>query len=79
MLLTELDVPAQVSKTCGKVDLTELKVDGLAKTVEGYEVKIAPRQRLQMTVCISWQNSITCDYVVSRRGRRGPKTRSTKQ
>eukprot|EP00439_Symbiodinium_sp_Y106_P079778 s60_g18.t1 len=35
-----MELHYQVSKTCGKVDLTELKVDGLAKTVEGYEVKI---------------------------------------
>ncbi|CAE7607213.1 Scn4a [Symbiodinium natans] len=35
-----MELHYQVSKTCGKVDLTELKVDGLAKTVEGYEAKI---------------------------------------
>ncbi|OLQ12160.1 hypothetical protein AK812_SmicGene3970 [Symbiodinium microadriaticum] len=35
-----MELHYQVSKTCGKVDHIELKVDGLAKTVEGYELKI---------------------------------------
>ena len=35
-----MELHYQVSKTCGKVDQTEVKVDTLSKTMESYESKM---------------------------------------